>query len=321
MKIITLGTATLDIIFQTTERIITGEKIDISNSFFSLGGGALNAATTFKNLNLNYLVYFRLGKDLIGKVILDQVRQKKFKTEIFFHRGESQFSVVILPQEGSKDKNKFSERTIFVYRGLSDHFTWQELNRVKESFFYYLTTANTDVKVFNKFLLKIRNFAQLISINPSKNFLADHFSANALKTVDLIFLNREELSTFLHYKDQDLILAKEFVKKINPKIFVLTRGDKGSITFWQNKIFIADIFKPQKNVDTTGAGDAFASAFFANLVISRDFNEKVIKRSIIWGSANASANIEKLGAQIGLLKKNQYSSYSNLKIRTLLWIR
>lgn len=321
MKIITLGTATLDIILQTTERIIAGRKIDIDNSFFSLGGGALNAATTFKNLNLDYLVYFRLGKDLIGKIILNKVRQEKLKTEIFFHQGESQFSIVILPKQISSNKNINLERTIFVYRGLSDHFTGQELSKVKKGDFYYLTTANTEAKVFAKFLFKIRNFSQLISINPSKKFLADPFSAKTLKTVDLIFLNSEELATFLNHQGQDFILAKEFVKKINPKIFVLTRGNKGSITFWQDKIFIADIFKPKKNVDTTGAGDAFASAFFANLVMSKNLNEQVIKKSITWGSANASANIEKLGAQIGLLKKNQYSAYSNLKIRTLLWLR
>lgn len=321
MKIITLGTATLDIILQTTERIVAGRKIDIDNSFFSLGGGALNAAATFKNLNLDYLVYFRLGKDLIGKIILDQVRRQKFKTEIFFHRGESQFSIVILPRQVSGSKNTTLERTIFVYRGLSDHFIWRELNEVKRSDFYYLTTANTETKVFTKFLSKIRNFAKLISINPSKKFLTDPFSAKSLKTVDLIFLNDEELATFLNHQGQDLALAKEFVKKINPKIFVLTRGEKGSVTFWQDKIFIADIFKPRKNVDTTGAGDAFASAFFANLVMSKDLNEEVIKKSITWGSANASANIEKLGAQIGLLKKKQYLAYSNLKISTLSWLR
>lgn len=319
MKIITLGTATLDIILQTSEKIIAGRKIDVDNSFFSLGGGALNAAATFKNLNLDYLVYFRLGKDLIGKIILDQVRQEKFKTEVFFHKGESQFSIVILPQVRSK--NKFSERTIFVYRGLSDHFTWQELNKVKRGNFYYLTTANTEAKVFARFLFKIRNFAKLISINPSKKFLMDPFSTKVLKTVDLIFINGEELETFLNHQEQDLVLAKEFVRKINPKIFVLTRGDKGSVTFWQDKIFMADIFKPKKNLDTTGAGDAFASSFFANLVMSKDLNEEVIKKSITWGSANASANIEKLGAQIGLLKKKQYSAYSKLKIRTLSWSR
>ena len=42
-----------------------------------LGGGSLNAATTFKNLNLDYLAYFRLGKDLIGKNYFQKKLKKK----------------------------------------------------------------------------------------------------------------------------------------------------------------------------------------------------------------------------------------------------
>jgi sugar/nucleoside kinase (ribokinase family) len=162
MKIITLGTATLDIILKTNQEIKEGSKIEIQNVFFSLGGGALNAATTFKNLNLDYLAYFKLGKDLIGKIIFQKIKKEKLKTKMFFHQGDSQFSVVLLlPQK---------ERTIFVYRGLSDHFSFQELNQIREGDFYYLTTANTEPSVFEKFLKKIKTHSKFISLNPSKIF-------------------------------------------------------------------------------------------------------------------------------------------------------
>ncbi|MCS7200555.1 MAG: carbohydrate kinase family protein [Patescibacteria group bacterium] len=317
MKIITIGSGTLDIIFQTEEQIIEGKKIDIKHSYFSLGGGALNAATTFRNLGINYTAYFRLGRDLVGKVIISEVKKEKLKTKIFFHSGDSQFSVVVLSA-----KSRFSERTVFVYRGLSDHFSTSDLEKVeKGDFYYYLTTANTSPDILLRFLSKIRRKARLISVNPSKKFLSQRESNKSLSLADIIFLNRDELISFLGRGDKNLELGKELVKKINPKIFVLTLGENGSITFYEDKIFIADVFKPRQLVDTTGAGDAFASAFFANLVIAKDISEDVIKKSIIWGSANSSANIEKLGAQIGLLRKEDYKRYKNLHIRTIKWKR
>ena len=296
-----LGTATLDIILRCKE-IKPGSKIDVIETFFSLGGGALNAATTFKNLNLQYQTYFRLGNDLIAKIILQKIKKEKLKSKIFYHQGPSQFSIVVLtPQK---------ERTIFVYRGVSDHFSLDELYQIKQSNkFYYLTTANTKPQIFYRFLLKIKPQAKLIALNPSKSFLEDKNSPEALSLADILFFNHEEASLFLKKKADSLVLGKEIFAKLKPKILVLTLGEKGSITFFENKIFQAGIFRPKKVIDSTGAGDAFASAFFANLVLNKNLNNEVVRKSIIWGSANASANLEKLGAQIGLLKKKDYLKY------------
>jgi sugar/nucleoside kinase (ribokinase family) len=224
MKIITLGTATLDIILKTNQEIKQGSKIEIYDVFFSLGGGALNAATTFKNLNLDYLAYFRLGKDLIGKIIFQKIKKEKLKTKIFFHQGDSQFSIVLLlPQK---------ERTIFVYRGLSDHFSFQELNQIQKGDFYYLTTANTRPDVFQKFLKKIKTHSKLTSLNPSKIFLTSPKAQEALRLIDILFLNYEEAAVFLKKKLDPKTLGKELYQKLKIKVLVLTLGNKGSLTFF-----------------------------------------------------------------------------------------
>jgi len=311
MKIIILGTATIDIILRTNQEIKQGSKIEIKDVFFSLGGGALNAATTFKNLNLDHLAYFRLGKDLIGKIIRQKIKKENLKTKIFFHQGDSQFSaVLLLPQK---------ERTIFVYRGLSDRFNFFELNQIQKGDFYYLTTANTPPNIFQKFLQKIRPYAKLISLNPSKNFLTFPKAKESLNLVDILFLNYEEASSFLKKKLEPKILGQELYRKLKIKFLVLTLGNEGSLTFFEDKIFSAGIFKPKKFVDPTGAGDAFASAFFAQLTLNKEINEETIKKAIIWGSANAKSNIEKLGAQIGLLRKNNFSKYEKKEFSIKLW--
>ncbi len=303
-----LGTATLDIILKN-KKIEIGQKIEINEVFFSLGGGALNAATTFKNLNLDYQAYFRLGNDLIAKIILQKIKKEKINSQIFFHQGHSQFSVVVLTED--------KERTIFVYRGISENFSLTELYQVKPSAFYYLTTAQTKPEIFYNFLFKIRPKAKLIALNPSRQFLKDKKAWQCLKLTDVLFMNSDEAADFLNKKADPLKIGREIAKKLKIKIVVITLGEKGSLTFFADKVFQAGIFKPKKVVDSTGAGDAFASAFFANLIMSPDLNETAIKKSITWGSANASANLEKLGAQIGLLKLRDYKKYKNLKIASL----
>jgi fructokinase len=135
-----------------------------------------------------------------------------------------------------------------------------------------------------------------------------------------LILNYQEACTLMKKNLKPLLLGKELKNISKVKILVITLGDKGSLTFYENKIFEADVFKPKKFVDTTGAGDAFSSAFFANLFLNKFvLNEEIVRKSIIWGSANASSNIEQLGAQIGLLKKEDFFKYQSLRLKIKSW--
>lgn len=320
MKLIVLGTGVLDFILEPKRDIVLrdkhlplGSKIDINDIFLSLGGGALNVSKTFQNLGIFYEAYFKLGDDLISHLLLSKIKKEKIKIKPFKVKGNSAFSIIVLTETG--------ERTIFVYRGVSNSFTEKELGKIPLKDFYYLTTANTKALLFEKFLQRIRIKAKLIGINPSKIFLENKRALEVLKFTDIIFINNEEAETLIKRKDDPLNLGREIVKKINPKILVITSGENGSFTFFEDKIIKAGIFKPKKVVDFTGAGDAFASAFFGCLILNKKLDLETVKKAIIWGSANSSSNIEKMGAQIGLLKKNDYKRYENkskeLKIVTL----
>lgn len=313
--IISLGTATLDIILKSKniEVVQLGDKIKIDNVFFSLGGGAVNAAATFLNLQLDCQAYFRLGDDLISQIVLSKIKQTKIKYHIFQHRGESQFSMIFLSAN--------AERTIFVYRGVANEFSLSELLSVPQRKYYYLTTANTKSGIFNQFLKNIYERSLLIGINPSDFFLGTIKSTELFNFIDILFINTDEADTLLNIRRtknsiNDFKIGKEIFKKFKLRVLVLTRGRLGSIVFFQNKAFISEIFKPKIIEDTTGAGDAFASAFLGKLIIDKmnryNLSERHIIEAIKWGSANASANIEKLGAQIGILKKKDYFKYKNL---------
>ncbi len=59
--------------------------------------------------------------------------------------------------------------------------------------------------------------------------------------------------------------------------------------------------------DETGAGDSFASGFVAEYIKTGD-----IISSIQFATANSSANLKKIGAKEGLLKKGQ--KFTKIKV-------
>jgi len=307
-KITLIGSAVLDIILVSKEKNISlGQKIEVDDFHFSLGGGALNASLTFKKLGLKPHLFCHLGKDFLGEIIEQQIKKLNLDYEVFRHKRSTSFSIVFLPSSG--------ERVIFVFRGPESNFTFEELKKVKITPFIYITPGSSKAEDFRKFFEKIKNSTKLIALNPSKIFLQDKKAPLALKLVDIIFVNEEEARIFINdFKNPIEIVGKKIKEKLNPQILVITLGDKGSLTFWNNRLFSAGIFKVKKVVDKTGAGDAFNSAFLGWLILKKEINEENLRLAIKFASANASSVIQKLGAQNGLLSKKDYFRFKNLKI-------
>ena len=106
--------------------------------------------------------------------------------------------------------------------------------------------------------------------------------------VDIIFANESEItSLFQNNLDESLIEIKE-----NVEIGAITLGPRGSIVFKNNKSFSVDPIKVTKALDTTGAGDLFASGFLYGLA-----KDKPIKECGYVGSKSAAEIIKHFGAR------------------------
>lgn len=281
-----------------------GSKIDVDEIYFNSGGGGTNTAATFALQGLKTAFCGMIGKDIAGKEILGELKKFKISAKLVLATDEksTNHSVVILGEN--------QERTILAYRGAAElisgeNIPWKKL-KTKWLYLAPLTgllclpagrQATTPFKSIVNFAFekKIK-----IAANPSIAQLSlKNFSEIAQK-IDVLILNQEEASflTKIPFENEQTIFKK--IDEICPGVAVMTKGGEGVTVSDGKYVYSAKPSPNRKIVDTTGAGDSFASGFVSEFMKSGD-----VENAIHLGMANSEGCLSQIGAKNGLLKKGQ----------------
>lgn len=323
--IITFGSATQDIhliskafkVLEDPQNFDTGQgiclalgsKSNVESIYVLPGGGGANTAVTFAKQGLKTAFCGAIGSDMAGLEIIRVLRQYKIDSRLLCKKKEKRTNRSVIMSNGSLD------RTILAYRGAADFLDKNDIpwKKIKKSRWFYLAPF-TDLLCDN--FEDIVNFAVenkiKIAINPSMQQLS--LSEDKLKRifqkVEIIFLNKEEASflTKINSANEKEVLQK--IKQMGVKIAVVTKGAEGVVVFDGEKFYSALAHTDKKIIDTTGAGDSFASGFLTDYIRTKGNIEK----SIQLGIANGEANLTEIGAQTGLLdKKSKFECVSVIK--------
>jgi ribokinase len=123
----------------------------------------------------------------------------------------------------------------------------------------------------------------------------------------IFFCNKEEAERILGIEPtQDIKSLLMQMKALGPKIVVITDDVRGAYAldegdqYW----FIPRYPDPRPPFEITGAGDAFASTTVAALALGKD-----LQTALMWGATNASAVLQEVGAQKGLLKRAELEEH------------
>jgi len=316
MKVYSIGTATLDIFFVfdnlnfLKKPNLIKEKNNVPKLFIDVGGGGLNAAFNFKNLNLEEKAIVKLGKDFIGEIIENKANKKGINLEIIKTKGDSSLSVIFLNQ-------KNGEKFIFTYRG-------DEIFKTNEIFIdnnsaYFLTTGITPLKVWEEIVLKIKKKNNFLGIVPSKSFLNKKQAYKILNKCDVVVFNEEEAKILIkNLRGKKSVNLIEEVNNLlkDVKYKIITFGKKGALLIFENKAIFCESYKKVKIVDTTGAGDCFASTFFGLLIKNLDnINIEILKNILKLASVNTAFNLREIGTQTGLLREKELLKFINIPMR------
>lgn len=269
------------------------DKIPVKAVYDCVGGNAANAAVGFARLGLKTAIYTIIGKDDLGNRIMDTFKKEKINTKYIKQDGKTNQSSIISIN---------TDRTIFSYHEKRDY----HLPVLDPSGWIYLTSLKTGFeKIHHDLLEQLRNKKTFIAYNPGTYQLKAGMvaSQSVLQKASVVIMNKEEAAGWLKMPITTDIKHLLFaLTKYGTKKSVITDALNGSYGFDGINYFHCPIC-PQKAIETTGAGDSFATALSAAL-----YHDASLKEAMLWGSINSASVVSEIGSQAGLLHLNEMKS-------------
>ena len=310
--VITVGSSTIDVFANVESELIkiktvtheeeliaypSGSKILIKNLDFLTGGGGTNTAVVLSKLGLKVAYLGKIGTGSNSGLIVKRLKKDNIAfMGVQSKKYHSGYSIILDSLEG--------DRTILAYKGANNYLEYKELNlkKLKTKWFYFSSMIGKSYETLEKLAeYGVKNNIK-IAFNPS-NYLAEKgfsFLKKLLSNVTLLILNKEE-ANLLAGKGE----IKDLIKRISefgPKLVIITDGKRGAYTIENNKLLHVHTLG-NKPVETTGAGDVFASTVLAGLI-----KGKKVKECLRLSAINSSFAIMEKGAKRGLLNYEKLNS-------------
>jgi ribokinase len=259
-------------------------------------GNSANAAVAAARLGLSSALHAYVGDDLyatqcyaaleINKVNLDYLEKVKGKNTNYHY---------VLWFE--------SQRTILVKHETFEYQT-PKLDAAPE--WLYLSSLGENSLDYHYGLIEmLRQLGDTTKLAFQPGTYQIKFGAKALAQVyartHIFFCNKEEAEKILgkpaSTKIEELLKG---IKAFGPKIVVITDDTRGSYSIDESETMrhTPRYPDPRPPYEITGAGDALASTTVAALALGKSLEE-----ALLWGPVNASSVLQGIGAQKGLLSR------------------
>ncbi|MBU2575830.1 carbohydrate kinase family protein [Patescibacteria group bacterium] len=282
------------------EKLITlefGAKIDVKDSFVTIGGGGMNTAVTFARSGLKCACFASLGRDDAGSRIEKALKKEKIGRQ-FIAKDSDQatgFSILIVT---GKDKN---DRVILIERGASNDLNFSsKIKSISKTKWYYLTALSGDY--WDKELSDIFSVARKKQIklawNPGSSQLKAGISglSKYMKDCEIFIVNRDEAIELVQAKNDIDYLLRGLLDK-GPNRVIISHGIEGVYYADKNQTMHVKANKTIKAKEPTGAGDALGSGIAAALIKNPDD----IKSALEYGIRNSESVVQEIGAQTGII--------------------
>lgn len=320
VQVTTIGSATEDLIFLTTEASILpghsvtcekylafeyGAKIPIGKIKTCLGGASANVACGLAKLEVETRPCAAIGGDDTGIRIKRALTKAGINTNLIhpIHSSESDRSIILVEP---KDR----DRTIFYSRDAGNFLKLKDISQWKTQWVFVSSLNLGWEKKLGQILKLRKDKGTKIAFNPGKLQIKAgmRFLFPLLRETSILILNWDEaLELALSAKEFSQRYTErapskksviKFIQSNGPKVVIITLGKKGSIATDGYYYYKAPALSP-KRLEITGAGDSYSSGFLASWI----YDCGNIKRAMGWGMANAGSVVMYFGAQKGLLDR------------------
>lgn len=289
-------------IHKTTEESIiypVGDKILIDHLEFKTGGGGTNCAVNFALQGLKTAYLGKIGNDSNGDKILHELQSKNI--DFLGSKGQiTGFSVVL---DSISD-----DRTILNYKGCSNDLDISEIDKktLQAKWIYLSSMMGQSYVAAEKIISQTKS---KVAFNPSlyQAKLGIDKLKHILKKTDALILNKEEILALTNQADlsKALVIAKNNIKGE----VIVTNASKGAIHFDGKNLHKIAPNPKLKIVETTGAGDAFASTYVTATIKKYDLTTRLLLASTqaenVIGGYGAKETLKRLDTKHNQTVKNK----------------
>ena len=309
MKILGIGNAIIDVICKVDESFLTKNNLtkgtmklifddkefkDISANLkiekTISGGSVANSIVGLSQLKNEVGFIGKISDDNFGKKYEEGLKEENVK---YFYEKQKEglptgtCLILVTPD---------SERTMCTFLGIAGKINDNDVDEqiVKKSDLIFLEGYLWDEGEPKKAFEKAIKNSNKVAMSLSDLFCVERHKRNFLnlvkKKLDLTFANESEIMALINTKNFNDVIT--FAKEIKKHIIV-TRGDKGAISIFEEKVTEVNAKKNLSIKDLTGAGDLFAAGYLHGFV-----NNLTTEQCLEQGTKLSSEVIQQIGARL-----------------------
>ena len=308
MKLLGIGNAIIDVICKVDENFITKNNLikgtmklifdnkEFKNILANLkiektvsGGSVANSIVGLSQLNNDVGFIGKISDDNFGKKYEEGLKEENVKY-LYEKKKESLPTgtciILVTPD---------SERTMCTFLGIAGKINENDVNEniIKKSELVFLEGYLWDEGEPKKAFEKAIKNSNKVAMSLSDIFCVERHKQNFLNLVkeklDLTFANESEIMALINTRNFNEVIT--FAKEIKKHI-VVTRGNKGAISIFGDKIVEVDASKNLLIKDLTGAGDLFAAGYLHGFI-----NNLSTEQCLEKGTELSTKIIQQIGAR------------------------
>lgn len=261
-------------------------------------GNSANAAVSAARLGVSSGLLAYIGKDQNGQECLEELHRNKVNTEL------------IQTEEGKKTNYHYvlwyeDERTILVKH---EDFTYQLPEFQKPKWLYLSSLSENSLSFHDEIGTYLEKNSEVkLAFQPGtfQMKLGLERLRSIYEHTEILFCNKEEAGLILEKPDAAIKELLQAMREKGPRTVIITDGPKGAFAYDGTQFLTIPAYPdPKPPFERTGAGDAFASTITAALVLGEP-----LEKALLWGPINSMSVVQHIGAQKGLLSKEELASY------------
>ena len=317
--VICVGSVAKDVFFPTSEGVFldtpedvtaqrkvafeVGAKYQIEDRFEALGGVAANTSVGLTRLGISVSCYGGTGSDDTARWIRREFDREGVDVKLLeeYPGVKSDLSaILVFTGDG--------ERTIFYNRDSAERLRVDASKFPGASWVMMSALNGAWEENMQQAILGAKNAGAKLAVNPGQRNMKDNLSRvlEAVGRADILLLNKDEAIELVAGLSHDARLLNDegFLLQTlfqhGAKKIAMTDGARGAWGYDGVECIRVVAKRPERGIDTTGAGDAFGSAFLA-----AEISGKPLAEALQWGMANGAHVVRFYGAIEGLLRQEE----------------